>query len=83
MPKSTKIVDRRLTGNGNNTPGVVQGKSNMQDQRTAGKYSPPAPSAGSEFSTGISAGRPMSAGAPVGRGTRRTVGRAEKLGGKD
>jgi hypothetical protein len=83
MPRATRNTDLRRTGRGDNTTGVVHGKSNLQDQRKAGAYTPPVPSADSEFKSGISAGKPMSAGAPVGQGTRRSVGRIGKIGGKD
>jgi hypothetical protein len=83
MPRATRNTDLRRSGRGDNTTGVVHGKSNLQDQRRKGQYAPAAPSAGSEFNTGISAGRPMSAGATVGQGSTRAAGKVGKLGGKD
>lgn len=83
MPRATRNTDLRRSGRGDNTTGVVHGKSNLQDQRSAGKYAPGIPSAGTEFSAGIRAGKPPSAGPASGQGSRRTVGRVAKLGGKD
>lgn len=83
MPRATRNTDLRRTGRGDNVIGVVHGKSNLQDQRTKGRYAPAAPSAGSEFKTGISAGRPMSAGPTIGQGSKRIAGKVGKIGGKD
>ncbi|MFI7083836.1 hypothetical protein ACIBUR_09545 [Streptomyces anulatus] len=82
MPKATRTTDRRRTGRGDNVTGVSQGKSNLQDQRTKGAYGPKAPSANSEFSTGISVGRTMGAGVSSGSSKKRAAPAVKKIGEK-
>lgn len=82
MPKATRTTDRRRTGRGDNVTGVTQGKSNLQDQRTVARYSPKPPSATSEFSAGISAGRPQGAGVTSGSAKKRAAPAVKKLGEK-
>jgi hypothetical protein len=83
MPRATRNTDLRRSGRGDNTTRIVHGKSNLADQRKSSQYAPPVDNAGSEFSTGLRAGKPMSAGPAVGQGSQRSFGRVGKLGGKD
>jgi len=82
MPKATSLTDRRKHGRGDNSTGVVHGKANQLDQRTASKYAPKAPSARSEFDAGVSAGRPMGRGVPAGSSKKRAAPAVRKLGEK-
>lgn len=82
MPRAEANTDRRRHGRGDNVGTKITAKANLADQRSKSRYAPPAPTAGSEFSAGVSAGRPMSRGATVGQGTTRSVGKVGKLGGK-
>ena len=82
MPKATSLTDRRKHGRGDNSTGVVNQKNNLQDQRTASRYAPKAPSARSEFEAGVSAGRPMGAGVAAGSAKRRAAPAVRKIGEK-
>lgn len=82
MPKATSLTDRRKHGRGDNSSGVVNQKANLQDQRTAARYAPKAPSARSEFEAGASAGRPMGAGVPSGSAKKRAAPAVRKIGEK-
>jgi hypothetical protein len=82
MPKRTRATDRRGHGVGDNVGTAIDAKANLQDQRKAGAYGPPAsgPSTSSEFATGVAAGRPQGAGASLGQAKSRTMAAPRKLG---
>ncbi|MEU1816046.1 hypothetical protein ABZ543_12745 [Streptomyces roseifaciens] len=84
MPKATRATDRRKHGRARRVPGVVGQDANLQDMRKAAAYAPSAPTAQSEFATGIrtSSLRPQGAGAVAGQAKKRATPMIKKLGEK-
>lgn len=82
MPKASRATDRRRSGRGDNITGVNRLKSNMQDQRTKGKYSPGVESTPSAFAAGAKASKPATAGVKAGSAKKRAAPAVRKLGEK-